>query len=155
MGHPILKSLAADFFPVIRARGENYFRENRVRLTEVDPGDPGRVLAFVQGSSRYTVQLNFDGPQISYSCTCPFFFNEGEPCTHLWAALLKLDRSGFFNRWEAARSPETGDGSGASGRREAEQAHYKYIVHREAIGLRSHQFVLKTYPLPPRRKIRK
>ena len=128
MGHPILRSLATDFYPVIRKRGENYFRDNRVRLTEVDPGDPGRVLAFVQGTSRYTVQFSFEGPEISYSCTCPYFFNEGEPCKHLWAVLLKLDRNGFFDRWEAARSPETADEpetaktSGVSRRREGEQA---------------------------------
>ena len=121
MGHPILRSLATDFYPVIRQRGEEYFHENRVRLTEVDPGDPGRVLAFVQGTSRYTVQLGFEGPKISYSCTCPYFFNEDEPCKHLWAVLLKLDRSGFFDRWEAARSPEAADGSGVSARREEER----------------------------------
>jgi superfamily II DNA or RNA helicase len=106
MGHPILQSLSSDFYPVIRQRGEDYFHQNRVRLTEVDPGDPGRVLAFVQGSRRYTVQLGFEGPEISYSCTCPYFFNEEQPCKHLWAVLLKLDRSGFFDKWEAARFPE-------------------------------------------------
>jgi superfamily II DNA or RNA helicase len=109
MGHPILQSLSSDFYPIIRQRGEGYFHENRVRLTELDPGDPGRVLAFVQGSRRYTVQLRFDGPEISYSCTCPYFFNEEEPCKHIWAVLLKLDRSGFFNKWEAARLPQTAD----------------------------------------------
>jgi len=106
MGHPILQSLSSDFDPVIRTRGEDYFHEKRVRLTEVDPGDPGRVLAFVQGSRRYTVQLGFEGPGIGYSCTCPYFFNEEQPCKHLWAVLLKLDWSGFFDRWEAARIPE-------------------------------------------------
>jgi superfamily II DNA or RNA helicase len=123
MGHPILENLAADFDPVIRQRGRQYFHENRVRLTEVDPGDPGRVLAFVQGTRRYTVQLGFEGPEISYSCTCPFFFNEGEACKHLWAVLLRLDRSGFFDRWEAARLPETGEESGVSGRGEGDQRH--------------------------------
>jgi len=105
MGHPLLQSLSSDFFAVIRRRGEEYFHENRVRLAEADPGDPGRVLAFVQGSRRYTVQLGFEGLEISYSCTCPYFFNEEEPCKHLWAVLLKLDRSGFFKKWEAARFP--------------------------------------------------
>jgi hypothetical protein len=109
MGHPILRSLSSDFNPAIRRRGEEYFYENRVRLTEVDPGDPGRVLAFVQGSRRYTVQLGFEGQEISYSCTCPFFFNEEQSCKHLWAVLLKLDRSGFFAKWEAARFPETAE----------------------------------------------
>ena len=120
MGHPILQSLATDFYPVIRKRGEEYFHENRVRLTEVDPGDPGRVLAFVQGTRRYTVQLGFQGPDISYSCTCPYFFNEEQPCKHLWAVLLKLDGSGFFHRWQAARSPESEQESGVMDEPEAE-----------------------------------
>jgi superfamily II DNA or RNA helicase len=107
MVHPILQSLSSYFYPIIRQRGREYFRQNRVRLNEVDPGDPGRVLAFVQGTRRYTVQLGFEGPEISYSCTCPYFFNDEKPCKHLWAVLLKLDSSGFFDQWEEARSPET------------------------------------------------
>jgi len=120
MGHPILQSLAADFYPVIRKRGKEYFHENRVRLTEVDPGDPGRVLAFVQGTRRYTVQLGFEGPEISYSCTCPYFFNEEQPCKHLWAVLLKLDRSGFFDRWQGVRFPESAQEAGVKDELEVE-----------------------------------
>jgi superfamily II DNA or RNA helicase len=105
MGHPILQSLSTDFDPVIQQRGEKYFHENRVRINESEPGNPGRVLAFVQGTRRYTVQLSFNGADVSYSCTCPYFFNEEQPCKHLWAVLLKLDGSGFFHRWDAARSP--------------------------------------------------
>jgi len=119
MGHPILQSLSSDFYPIIRQRGRDYFRRNTVRLAEVDPGDPGRVLAFVQGTRRYTVQLSFEGPEINYSCTCPYFFNEGQPCKHLWAVLLNLDRSGFFDRWEKARSPEAAAEPGGSSRAEA------------------------------------
>jgi len=37
----------------------------------------------------------------------------------------------------------------------AEKARYTYIIHREAIGFRTHRFVDRIYPLPPFRRIRK
>ncbi|UCG00113.1 MAG: DEAD/DEAH box helicase [Spirochaetaceae bacterium] len=109
MIQPILKTLSSDFHPLIRRRGEEYYLAGKVRLTEVDPGDPGRVLAFVQGTRRYTVQLDFEGPEISYSCTCPYFFNEEQPCKHIWAVLVNLDKRRFFSRWEALRFSDTAD----------------------------------------------
>ena len=102
----MLQSLSSDFSRVIRQRGLDYYNRGKVRLTEIDPGDPGRVLAFVQGNRRYTVQLGFGGMEVTYSCSCPYFFDREEPCKHLWAVLLKLEKSGFFSRWEAARHPE-------------------------------------------------
>ncbi|MBN2551769.1 MAG: DEAD/DEAH box helicase [Spirochaetales bacterium] len=106
MGHPILQSLYPDFLPVIRQRGREYQRQKRVRLAEADPGDPGRVLAFVQGSRRYTVQLLFEALEVHYSCTCPYFLDRDRPCKHLWAVILQLERQGFFERWERARFPD-------------------------------------------------
>lgn len=108
----MLQSLSTDFSRVIRQRGLDYYNRGKVRLTEVDPGDPGRVLAFVQGTRRYTVQLGFGSIEATYSCSCPYFFDREEPCKHLWAVLLKLDKSGFFARWEAARLPEMVDVQG-------------------------------------------
>lgn len=109
MSHPFIKSLSSDFSKVIRQRGLDYYHRGKVRVTEVDPGDPGRVLAFVQGTRRYTVQLGFEGIDITYSCTCPYFFDREKPCKHLWAVLLKLDNSGFFTNWEKARGFVEGD----------------------------------------------
>jgi len=121
----MFKSLSSDFSGVIRQRGLDYYNRGKVRLTEVDPGDPGRVLAFVQGNRRYTVQLGFGGREVTYSCSCPYFFDREEPCKHLWAVLLKLDKSGFFSRWEAARHPEMADVplSGATKLPAAERMH--------------------------------
>ena len=101
---------------MIRKRGEDYFQRNRVRLTEVDPVDPGRVLAFVQGTRRYTVQLDFVGSEVNYACSCPYFFDRGIPCKHLWAVLLKLEQSGFFRRWEEARFAKLVEPEGVSER---------------------------------------
>lgn len=35
----------------------------------------------------------------------------------------------------------------------AERARYAYIVQREALGLRTHRFVDRFYPMPPERRI--
>lgn len=35
----------------------------------------------------------------------------------------------------------------------AERARYAYIVQREALGLRTHRFVDRFYPMPPQRRI--
>jgi superfamily II DNA or RNA helicase len=109
MAHPILESLYSDFPATIRQRGEQYYHLGKVRLAELDPGDPGRVLAFVQGTRRYTVQLGLEGLEVTYSCSCPYFFDREEPCKHIWAVLLKLEQSGFFRMWEASRFPEAAD----------------------------------------------
>ena len=98
MSHPLLRSLAFDFSGAIRRRGEEYHRGGRVRLAEIDTGNPGRVLAFVQGARRYTVEIGFEDLQAAYSCTCPYFFDRELPCKHIWAVLLKLEASGFFRR---------------------------------------------------------
>jgi superfamily II DNA or RNA helicase len=121
MSHPLLQSFGNDFEPQVRQRGEDYHLERRVRLTEVDPADPGRVLAFVQGSRRYTVQLDFKGREIRYSCSCPYFLNWEEPCKHLWATLLTLDSRGFFRSWEAERLPASDRTLDAPQRRQREE----------------------------------
>ena len=38
-------------------------------------------------------------------------------------------------------------------RRQAEAAHYMYIVQREAVGFRNHKFADRIYPLPPPRNL--
>ena len=132
----MLQSLSTDFSRVIRQRGLDYYNRGKVRLTEVDPGDPGHVLAFVQGTRRYTVQLGFGSIEATYSCSCPYFFDREEPCKHLWAVLLKLDKSDFFVRWEAARLPEMVDVQGdvvegLPNLPDADQMHGLFIVEKK------------------------
>ncbi len=108
MEHPLFTSLCSEFSQVIQQRGLDYFRNGAVRLAETAPD---RVLAFVQGNRRYTVEIRFKGPKASMSCTCPYYFDQGQPCKHLWALLLKLDSIDFFHQRERHVEPGAGTAS--------------------------------------------
>ena len=103
MKHPTLESLSSDFSTNIRTRGLTYYRKGVVRLAEVSPA---RVLAIVQGTHRYTVEILFKGTRITMSCSCPFFYDWDKPCKHLWAVLLKLDERGYISNRETALASE-------------------------------------------------
>lgn len=73
----------------IRERGEEYFREGRVRLTYKDLGT-GEVHANVEGSYDYAVRLDFKGKRlVKAGCNCPYA-SKG-PCKHAAATLYALD----------------------------------------------------------------
>ncbi len=74
----------------IRKRGIHYFRGKRVRLTACGPET---AEAVVSGSSEYDVLLTLEPEGLQASCSCPFS-GRGEPCKHLWAAILEVDAKG-------------------------------------------------------------
>lgn len=74
----------------IRKRGVHYFRGRRVRLTACGPET---AEAVVSGSSEYDVVLTRDSQGLRASCSCPFS-GRGEPCKHVWAAILAVDAKG-------------------------------------------------------------
>ncbi|HEY4564930.1 MAG TPA: SWIM zinc finger family protein, partial [Thermoanaerobaculia bacterium] len=76
--------------PKVRKRGLHYFRGKRVRLTACGPE---KVEAVVSGSSEYDVLLTREPEGLRASCSCPFS-GRGEPCKHLWAAILEVDAKG-------------------------------------------------------------
>lgn len=71
----------------VRKRGLHYFRGRRVKLTACGPES---AQAEVTGSSVYRVHLTRDGKALHGSCSCPYS-GRGEPCKHLWAAILAVD----------------------------------------------------------------
>lgn len=73
-----------------RKRGLHYFRGRRVRLTACGPET---AEAVVSGSSEYDVVLTRDSQGLRASCSCPFS-DRGEPCKHVWAAILAVDAKG-------------------------------------------------------------
>src|SRR6185295_4235007 len=106
----------------VRQRGLQYFREHRVRLLFCDSR---RVEAIVSGSSPYNVVLNREIQFLWSSCSCPYF-ERGEPCKHIWAAILAADSKGGLQSPDGAiplrlmtvaaaatRGAESGDGSTA------------------------------------------
>ena len=71
----------------VRKRGLHYFRGRRVKLTACGPE---KAQAEVTGSNVYRVHLNREGKTLHGSCSCPFA-GRGEPCKHVWAAILAVD----------------------------------------------------------------
>ncbi|MBK9964795.1 MAG: SWIM zinc finger family protein [Holophagales bacterium] len=84
--------LRDEFDPVIRGRGEDYFRRGRIRSSV---GNDVAVIAKVSGSRDYTVNVGRIGDEVELSCTCPYFEGDGA-CKHLWAVLLFAEAEGFL-----------------------------------------------------------
>jgi len=115
LSHPLLSKLSSQFLPVIRDRGREYFDRGAVRVAEAEPE---RVLAVVQGTRRYTVDIRFRDAEVELSCSCPFFADQGQACKHLWAVLLKLDTGGYLDKRKRAlrqRAAGTSAKTAASG----------------------------------------
>jgi hypothetical protein len=74
----------------VRERGRQYFKGGQVRLTECGPE---AAQAVVTGSREYDVSLTVDGETLRAVCSCPFF-EKGEACKHIWAAVLAADEKG-------------------------------------------------------------
>jgi superfamily II DNA or RNA helicase len=75
----------------VRSKGEAYLHSGQVSLTE---RGPTRVVAEVRGRHHYAVVLRVDGGRLAVSCTCPGFDREFDPCKHVWATMVAVDRAG-------------------------------------------------------------
>jgi hypothetical protein len=72
----------------VRERGRAYFQAENV---EIYACGPERVEAVVHGSKEYAVWLARNDNELQVSCSCPFFAG-GQPCKHIWAAVLEADK---------------------------------------------------------------
>ena len=86
-------SLAKHFSHNSRARGEEYYRQNRV---QVNRGGENEVAATVRGAERYGVELNYLDGALSLFCDCPHF-QDGFACKHLWATILAAENEGHLS----------------------------------------------------------
>jgi superfamily II DNA or RNA helicase len=73
----------------VRERGRAYFQTGKVKLLIAEPE---LVEAAVTGSEEYRVSLRREEANLRVFCSCPFF-DSGEPCKHVWAAVLAADGS--------------------------------------------------------------
>ena len=74
--------------PKSRARGQAYFRNNRV---SIEREDATSYLMIVEGDTdRYAVEIAADLEPFEAECSCPHF-SEGHFCKHIWAALLSIE----------------------------------------------------------------
>ncbi len=88
----------------VLVRGRQYFQSDKVS----DPTQMGDAfsLTVVGQGERYVVWIDFSQAAASGSiearCTCPYYETAGL-CKHLWASIIKLERSGL-----SAKVPGTG-----------------------------------------------
>jgi len=91
----LTKSFISWFDDRTRARGEQYFHQERVSSLRIIPP---RVTARVLGSQKYTVQFVFSGDaqlrNVEATCDCPVG-GDGVRCKHMWATLLAAEQVGF------------------------------------------------------------
>jgi superfamily II DNA or RNA helicase len=71
----------------VRDRGRHYFQTGKVQLVTAGPE---AVEAAVSGGEEYRVSLRREGANLWVFCSCPYF-EGGEPCKHVWAAVLAAD----------------------------------------------------------------
>jgi len=86
----LLRKLARYFTSSVRSRGEAYYREGRVFLSEDDGGF--WTMAVVSGSHAYTVIIDIEPKRKSWKvvldCDCPYMDSLDGYCKHTWAVLL-------------------------------------------------------------------
>ena len=92
MGY-LTQQLADEVGRLTQERGRQYFLRGAVERIE---GDNFSIDAVVQGTMRYRVQIKNLDEFIDYSCNCPFFERDFEPCKHIWAAALKAEQHGYL-----------------------------------------------------------
>ena len=94
-----ITEFASGFSKAIRSRGDDYFQEGRVKITN---GSAWEVCARVRGKRTYRVNLEINGDELVVRCDCPHF--EREPCKHLWATILAVEEKGYL-RGDGAKGP--------------------------------------------------
>ncbi len=81
-----------DLFSVlIRERGTQYYEKNRV---DIDYDDETSVMAEVQGSELYYVDVEVKDAGLCASCSCPYA--QKDFCKHIYAVLLKIERENLL-----------------------------------------------------------
>lgn len=86
--------LASRFASIIRERGYQYFRQQRVRVQHCSSSELG---AHVRGSQLYQVMLRWTGSKLAVLCDCGFFVDQNQPCKHIWAAILAADANDLLS----------------------------------------------------------
>jgi superfamily II DNA or RNA helicase len=96
----LLKKFVQEFSHRAREEGTRIFHGGHVHIDETAPE---YVDATVHGTEPYGVSLTRQKGRVQYSCDCPYFHESGEPCKHIWAALLAADAKGLTTQWETSR----------------------------------------------------
>jgi superfamily II DNA or RNA helicase len=92
MGY-LTEELAVEMSRLSQQRGRQYFLSGAVKRIE---GDALSINAVVQGTIQYDVTISSVDGFLDYSCTCPYFERDFEPCKHIWAACLAAEQQGYL-----------------------------------------------------------
>ncbi len=87
------RKLAGDFSARVRERGQSYLSQGRVKILF---GTDSVLEAQVEGSASYSVNFEWKEDTLFASCSCPYF-EGGESCKHLWAAILAAEANGYLS----------------------------------------------------------
>jgi superfamily II DNA or RNA helicase len=102
MGY-LTEELSDEVGRLSQQRGRQYFLSGAVKRIR---GDALSIDAVVQGTIQYDVNIsNVDG-FLDYSCTCPYFERDFEPCKHIWAACLAAEQKGYLKGASEIASPD-------------------------------------------------
>ncbi|HXJ37656.1 MAG TPA: SWIM zinc finger family protein, partial [Bryobacteraceae bacterium] len=89
----ISSHLARHFSAGVRQRGQGYFGGGQVRMLH---GSATDFEARVRGSETYEVMLEVRGSALRLHCDCAHF-ETGEPCKHIWAAILAAEKLRYLS----------------------------------------------------------
>src|SRR6266702_6684291 len=87
-------SLLKKFLPHIRQRGQQCYKQKRVRILD---GSSSLLIAEVDGTFLYTVTLEYLKGKLRSACTCPYGGDFPGGCKHLWAAILAAEQEGYLS----------------------------------------------------------
>lgn len=95
-----------DFDSIIRSRGNDYFRSNRVKMISCLPGKDASLKVY--GTRTYDVRLRLvENKKLITTCTCPYF-EGGYTCKHAWASVLEANKNNFFQDTSLSRDVTPG-----------------------------------------------
>ncbi len=105
MGY-LTEELSDEVGRLSQQRGRQYFLSGAVKRIK---GDAVSINAVVQGTIRYNVAISSMDGFLDYSCTCPYFERDFEPCKHIWAACLAAEQRGYLKGAGDFTSPDFSD----------------------------------------------
>ena len=97
MGY-LTEQIADEVGRLTQERGRQYFHRGAVKSID---GDHSSVHAVVQGTIRYDVEITSIDEFLDYSCSCPYFERDLEPCKHIWAVSLAAEQQGYLRGRES------------------------------------------------------
>ena len=97
MGY-LTEQIADEVGRLTQERGRQYFHRGAVKSID---GDHSSVHAVVQGTIRYDVEITSIDEFLDYSCSCPYFERDLEPCKHIWAVSLAAEQEGYLRGRES------------------------------------------------------